>query len=74
MDIHAIQDIGKRVRAARKKIGLTQADAGALCGVGTRFLSDLENGKPTLQIGKVAHVLKNVGFILTVTRKGFGGA
>jgi hypothetical protein len=29
---------------------MTQADASALCNVGIRFLSELENGKPTLQI------------------------
>jgi transcriptional regulator with XRE-family HTH domain len=35
---------------------MTQADASALCNVGIRFLSELENGKPTLQIDKVLKV------------------
>ena len=35
---------------------MTQTDASALCNVRIRFLSELENGKPTLQIDKVLKV------------------
>lgn len=64
-------DIGRIVRAARKKAGLRQAQAAALCGVGTRFLSDLENGKPTLHLGKVLQVMKGFGLLVVIKRKGF---
>lgn len=64
-------DIGKIVQAARKRAGLRQAQAAALCGVGTRFLSDLENGKPTLHLGKVLQVLKGFGLRVVIKRKGF---
>jgi y4mF family transcriptional regulator len=60
------EDIGKAVREARRKAGMTQAQAAALCGVGVRFLSDLENGKATLQLGKTLHVLRNLGLFLSV--------
>lgn len=63
-------DIGKAIRAKRKTDGLTQADAAALCGVGTRFLGELERGKETAQIGKILRILKGLGLTLQITLKG----
>ncbi len=54
-------DIGAAIRKKRKEDGLTLADTAALCGVGYRFMSDLENGKETAQIGKVLQVMKALG-------------
>jgi len=54
-------DIGAAIRKKRKDDGLTLADAAALCGVGYRFMSDLENGKATVQLGKVLQVLNALG-------------
>lgn len=56
-----VADIGAAVRKKRKADGLTLADAAALCGVGYRFLSDLENGKATVQTAKVLKVLSALG-------------
>ena len=64
-------EIGRIVRQARKHAGLRQAQAAALCGVGTRFLSDLENGKSTLHLGKVLQVLKGFGLRVIIKRKEF---
>jgi len=44
--------IGELVKKSRKDQGLTQAEAAGYLNVGTRFLSDLENGKPTVQLEK----------------------
>jgi y4mF family transcriptional regulator len=54
-------DIGAVIRKKRKDDGLTLADAAALCGVGYRFMSDVENGKATVQLGKVLQVLNALG-------------
>lgn len=59
-------DIGTAVRKKRKEDGLTLADAAALCGVGYRFMSDLENGKETAQIGKALKVLTALGLDMTI--------
>lgn len=56
MEILTVKDLSKLIREKRLKLGMTQAYASALCNVGTRFLSELENGKPTLQIDKVLRV------------------
>ena len=63
------QDIGEIVRTKRKTDGLTQGDAAALCGVGTRFLGELERGKETAQIGKVIRILHGLGLTLQIERK-----
>ncbi|GBE10344.1 helix-turn-helix protein [bacterium BMS3Abin12] len=46
--ISTVEDIGRCIRARRKAQGATQAEFAALCGVGVRFISELENGKPTM--------------------------
>ena len=62
-------DIGAAIRKKRKEDGLTLADAAALCGVGYRFLSNLENGKRTVQMGKVLQVLTALGLDLYVASR-----
>jgi HTH-type transcriptional regulator / antitoxin HipB len=59
-------DIGIAIRKKRKEDGLTLADTAALCGVGYRFMSDLENGKQTAQLGKVLKVLTALGLDMTI--------
>ena len=54
------------VRQKRKEDGLTLADTASLCGVGYRFMSDLENGKETVQVGKVVKVLTALGLEMTI--------
>ncbi len=64
------KDIGNVIRTKRKADGLTQADAAALCGVGARFLGELERGKETAQIGKVLRILNGLGLELQIASKG----
>ena len=52
--------IGERVRARRKTMGITQAELAMTSATGIRFISDLENGKETCQIGKVLAVLNTL--------------
>lgn len=41
-----------------------------VCGVGTRFLSELERGKPTAQLDKTLRILTGLGMELHLqTRK-----
>lgn len=57
--------LGGLVRDRRKSLGLTQVEAAGLCGVGERFLRELEHGKSTLEIGRVLRVLGSLGIELT---------
>ena len=56
--------LGGAVRQTRKTHGLTQAELAGLAGVGPRFISDLERGKPTVEVGKVLGVLAALGLRL----------
>lgn len=61
------KDLGRMVKKERKAMGLTQADLALTSGTGMRFISDLENGKPTCQIGKALTVLRTLGLRLTLS-------
>jgi len=66
-------DLGDMIRKARKSQGATQAEFAALCGVGVRFISDLENGKQTVRLGKVLQVVQCLGLEMSVLpRRGYG--
>ena len=61
------QDIGVIVRKKRIELGLTQPQLADICGCGTRFISDLENGKTTMQIGKVLDALHVLGLDVVIS-------
>jgi HTH-type transcriptional regulator/antitoxin HipB len=64
--IRTAEQIGTAVRVARKQQGLRQPDLAAACGTSTRFIVEIERGKPTAQIGKVLHVLTMLGLQLNL--------
>lgn len=64
-------NIGALVRLSRKNQGATQVDFASLCGVGVRFISELENGKSTVQVGKLLQVLKCLGLEMTINTRGW---
>ena len=68
--LHTPQDIASLVKKRRKELGYTQSQVAAFCGVGNRFFSELENGKETLQLGKVMKVINILGLDLTVKERG----
>ncbi len=61
--------IGRALRRARQDQGLTQAELAAVAGVGVRFVSELERGKPTAELGLVLRVLRTAGVDLLVARR-----
>jgi HTH-type transcriptional regulator/antitoxin HipB len=64
------KELGALVRQRRKEAGLTLKDAAGMAGVGIRFLSELERGKPTLQLGLAIEVLQLFGLELHVLARG----
>ena len=59
-------EIGKLVQAERKRQGITQLQLAGMAGTGIRFISDLENGKGTIQVQKLIKVLHTLGLGLFV--------
>lgn len=52
---------GRAVRLARKERGLSQRALAEQCACSQRFISELERGKPTAEVGKAIHVLAVLG-------------
>lgn len=63
-------DVGRVIRERRKEYGLTQKQAAGMCNVGIRFLSELENGKTTLEFDKILRVLQAFGFQCMIKGRG----
>jgi HTH-type transcriptional regulator / antitoxin HipB len=55
------ETIGELVKNTRKTMGVTQKDLAMTSGTGSRFIIDMEKGKPTCQLGKVLTVLHTLG-------------
>ena len=59
--IKDVADFGKAVKNRRKELGYTQKDLSEITGISASFLSDLENGKATVELGKVLMVVSLLG-------------
>ena len=59
--IDSANTLGNVLRAARKQLGLTQADLALAAGVGVRFVVELEAGKPTVRLEQVLRVIDALG-------------
>lgn len=57
-------DLGAAIRQARKRAGLTLVECAGASGVGVRFLSELERGKDTAELGRALRVATLVGIQL----------
>jgi y4mF family transcriptional regulator len=66
MKIDNAKAFGMAVHAYRKRQGATQTQLAAIANTGVRFIVDLENGKPTAQIGKALRVASILGLKLEV--------
>jgi y4mF family transcriptional regulator len=56
-----LSSIGTKIREERKAQSLTQTELADLSGVSLNFLSQLEQGKPSVQMDKVLMVLDTLG-------------
>ena len=71
MMIQSSENIGCYIRKVRKELNVTQKDLALTAGTGLRFIIDLENGKPTCQIGKTLQVLQVLGIQLNLSHTEF---
>jgi len=66
MRIRNALDLGHYVRDRRKAAGLSQAALATKSGVSRRWLSDLEAGKATVEVGLVFHVIAALDLFVDV--------
>ena len=65
-EFSGLERLARQVRRQRRLSRLTQSELAGLAGVGLRFVSDLENARPGLEIGRVLRVVETVGLELLV--------
>ena len=63
-------ELGAEIRRRRKELGYTQAFLAEYAGISASFLSDLENGKETVQINKLMRVVSLLGMDLMIAARG----
>ncbi|GIF19744.1 y4mF family transcriptional regulator [Actinoplanes tereljensis] len=64
MRVSNVRDLGLYVRDRRRAAGLSQVDLAVRATVSRRWLSDLEAGKPTAEIGLVFKIVSALGLYL----------
>lgn len=62
----SVQDAGLAIRTMRKRAGIRIDDFALTAGVSKQFMTDLENGKPTVQMGRVLNLLQRLGLRVSV--------
>jgi len=53
--------LGKLLRNKRKSQEMTIDDISMFTGLSSRFISEVERGKPTAEIGKILQLMQTVG-------------
>lgn len=61
-------EVGQSVRAARRRLGVTQEEVAELIGVSTRTLGQVERGAGTPSFATVLAAVAAVGLTLEVRR------
>ena len=67
--VRSSAELGAVIRERRKRLALKQLDIAGLGNTGNRFIVDLENGKPTVQLQKVLDVMDLLGLEVVVRPK-----
>ena len=61
MKILNTESIGKVIRERRKQLGYTQGFIAEFTGLSVSFISDVERGKSTAEIGKIIMLINTLG-------------
>ncbi len=64
------RSFGQALRRRRKDLGYTQAFLAEFSGFSVSFISDLENGKNTAELGKAIYLANLLGLDCSLTPRG----
>lgn len=70
MKIENVNDFGREVRNRRKRLGYTQKYISDFTGLSITFISDLENGKKTIEFGKALQLANFLGLDIEIKERG----
>jgi len=69
MKISDAEEFGRCLRTRRKKLGYTQAFLAEFTGFSISFISDLERGKSTAELGKALYLANLLGLDCTLEER-----
>jgi len=72
--IRTARDLGATIRGRRVDLRLTQADVADGARVGRQWLSEVEGGKDTAEIGRILRVLEVLGLDVVPQARSTGGS
>jgi len=64
------KEFGIAIRNRRKELMYTQAYLAAFTGFSASFISDLENGKPSAELGKAIYLANLLGMDCSLSSRG----
>ncbi len=70
MKISTVQDFGTAIKKRRKKLGYTQAFLAEFTGLSVSFISDLERGKATAELGRALALANVLGLDCMLEERG----
>jgi transcriptional regulator with XRE-family HTH domain len=70
MVINNAADFGEALKKRRKELGYTQRYISEFTGFSISFISDLENGKSTAELGKAIYLANMLGLDIAVNARG----
>ena len=70
MKIFDAADYGKAVKERRKELGYTQKYLSDFTGYSTSFISELENGKPTIELERALRLANLLGIDVLMEERG----
>lgn len=62
--------LGKSIKERRKQLNYTQKFLAEVTGLSISFISDLEHGKETAEIGKILFLVNTLGMDLSIEKRG----
>ena len=70
MKVFDANTFGEVIKRQRKKMGYTQKYICEVIGISASYISDLENGKATIELGKAIQLANLLGIDVELTERG----
>lgn len=70
MKVFDTKTFGEIIKKQRKKMGYTQKYICEVSGISASYISDLENGKATIELGKAIYLANLLGIDVELTERG----
>ena len=70
MNVNDPRSLGIALRSRRKELNYSQAFLSEFSGLSVSFISDVENGKPTAEIGRIFQLAGLLGLDIKLEARG----